>query len=126
MPDEKENRETMTITANDVARLDITANDQVRLANADKVTPTPPDERTDREKEIDDRLAVIEGDIAKLREEQKALVHERDEHATARAAQRKIAAMSPAERKAAGIPEPQIVENAGGIASGEVIGNVGG
>lgn len=125
---EKDNRETRTIGVNDVARLnntDITDNDAARLAAADKVTPPPPDERTDREKEIDDRLTVLEDEITARRDEQKALVRERDEYATKRNAVKKMLSMSPAERKALGIPEPQIVENAGAIASGEQIGDVG-
>lgn len=125
---EKDDREVVTIAPSDVAKLNITDNDQARIANAQQVTPPPPDERTDREKEIDDRLQVLEGEISERRQEQKTLVGERDKLATERSARKKAAAMSPAERAALGIPEPpptQTISGAGGIDSGETIGDVG-
>jgi hypothetical protein len=77
------------------------------------------------------RLEAIDVEMAQLREQKESaqsklrtLSAERDELIARESAARKILAMSAAERKVLGIPEPQIVQPES-IESGEAVGEPG-
>jgi regulator of replication initiation timing len=74
-----------------------------------------------REEEIDKELAELDAQRSAIKEQMMVLVRERDAITTEESAQKKALAMSPAERKALGIPEPQVVSEAGGIQSEESV-----
>lgn len=73
-------------------------------------------------------LEKIDSDLAKAREKKEAiqnelreLTAERDTLLAKESAAAKLAAMSPAERKELGLPEPQVVANAGAIETKESV-----
>jgi hypothetical protein len=71
--------------------------------------------------EIEAKLLELGAEKDALREAMRALTAQRDELAARESAQKKLEAMSPAERKVLGLPEPQTVIGIGGIASEESV-----